>query len=147
MSASVCLYFWGLGSVRKFEAELDVVAGTFKSGHADQYSNNKCVIAGCSTDAQTGECVCIGHHPLTMRDSCERVGNIGGCDPHAIHSVGMVLSSNAYYTAHANATLKCGGREVTLAGFQAAGKELQSTAHPLPTDAQLVKWAREKLGL
>jgi hypothetical protein len=59
----------------------------------------------------------------------------------------MQLSANAYYTTHANATLKCGSEDVTLSGLQAAGKELRSTAHPLPTDAELVGWAREKLGL
>ena len=97
----------------------------FEPGHGDAFRNNTCLLIGETTPKE------------------DTVGNAASCDPNA-----MLLSDNAYYTQHANASVTCGGVVLPIAEVQAQhSNELRSTAGPLPDDATVIAWMRAKLAL
>lgn len=133
------------------------LGGGFEAGHGDAFYNNTCVVGIGGTRKPSGcgdpSCfpACAGLDPF--RSSCglshapavglDHVGTLGSCDPSRIKS-----SGNRYFSPNGNATVDCSGHPYSIADAQALFKvELGSTAGPLPTDDEIVGWAKEKLGL
>ena len=97
--------------------------GPFKEGLGDTYVDNVCVLLG-----QSG--------------SGGSVGGVSQCSPRFYHA-----ANNQYYlTAHSNATMRCGGKELPLAGlYGQTGVEKNVTIRPMPSDAELIAWGRQRL--
>ena len=69
---------------------------------------------------------------------CEnKAGSTDQCMCHVSH--------NEYYSPFGNASMKCDGGNVPLVSLQAAGIEAGSTVDLLPSNDQIVAWAREAL--
>ena len=82
----------------------------------------------------------LSHAPAVGLD---HVARLGSCDPAVVKATG-----NRYYSPNGNATVDCGGEPLSIAAAQARFKvELGSTAGPLPTDEEILGWAKEKLGV
>lgn len=96
--------------------------GQFVPGHGDGYYNNTCVVLGCRNPA------CV-----------DKVTSVAQCDPSIV-----TLHSNKYYTTNGNATVVCGGAAYTVGSgaLQAKGMEKGSTAGPIPTDEEIIAFAR-----
>ena len=95
--------------------------GGYLPGLGDAYYNNTCVLPG--TSGATGN---VGHV-----SQCEETQN--------------EMHDNKYYTASGNATLgQCG---LVVGMYAKNGMEKGSTSSPLPSDEEMVAWARERLAL
>jgi hypothetical protein len=57
-----------------------------------------------------------------------------------------VLRNNSVYNSNANITVNCGGTIISEKEFQKMGFDLGTTAHPLPSDDQIIAWGRALLG-
>ena len=94
-------------------------------GARDVYANNTCVVTG----SRQGTPDVVGGYP------CDGGGR------------SLVVERNHYMTIHGNASVKCGQKALPLAQVQKlAGLEKGSVGSPLPSDATMVKWAREMVG-
>jgi len=126
--------------VNAYDGQNCINGGGFPPGHRSNFTNNKCIIAGCRGSPRSNL------HGLCQ----ENIGNFG-CDAENLNSSmasSWLLARNQYYTHHGTASLPCG---VTVAAAAAAAKkngggpELGSSAMPLPTDDQLIAFAKETL--
>lgn len=114
----------------------------FPTGHRSNFTGNKCIIAGCR-----------GSPRSNLHGSCEdKIGNFG-CDAEDLSAslaASWLLADNSYYTAGGNASLPC-GVTVAAAAAQAkaagGGPEMGSQGLPLPTDDELIAFAKETLGM
>jgi hypothetical protein len=95
--------------------------GPYDPGLGDSYYNNTCVLPGMS-----GAAGMVGHVA-----QCEETQN----DMH----------DNKYYTTPGNATLGSCGLVTDM--YAKNGNEKDSTSSTLPSDEEMVKWARERLQL
>ena len=71
------------------------------------------------------------------------VGGVSQCDPEYVK-----FHDNKYYSPNGNASLNCGGKALSIPDVQKQhGIELGSTFAALPTDEEIIKWAKDRLGL
>jgi len=97
----------------------------FVPNYVDGYYNNTCI--------QSPAAVYLRHE---------------GCDPSTPNpSILSKTFDNRVYNANSMATIACGNKILTEADWQALGFDLGTTAHPLPTDAQVISWAKSLLGI
>ena len=107
----------------------------FNPGHEHDFSDNVCVMLFDQYYASVS--ACDGAHLAGSR--CEsKEGPTEQCMCH--------VSANSYYSPFGNASMKCDGdADVPLGSLQEAGIEAGSTVGLLPSNAQIVQWAREAL--
>jgi hypothetical protein len=93
----------------------------FLPGLGDSYFNNTCVVQGTGAGSSLGFVPC---------DTTE-----------------VVMHDNLYYlSAYKNASIQCSGTNVPLIDMYAKdGLEKDSAAHPTPSDAELIAWAKQRL--
>ena len=123
--------------VNCYDGQNCINGGGFPSTHRDRYYSNQCIITGCRGQPRNN------HHGPCQ----EKIGNFG-CDAKNLNesmAASWDLHDNEYYTAGGNATLPCG---VTIkeAAAGGSGVEQGSSAHKLPTDAELIAFAQATLG-
>mmetsp|Transcript_111 Transcript_111/g.256 ORF Transcript_111/g.256 Transcript_111/m.256 type:complete len:526 (+) Transcript_111:3-1580(+) len=138
--------------------------GPFLPDHVDLFKNNTCV-CGASTDRIPSGCgspACRDHSsswlPLgTMRSreavmrlsnvrevNMEIVATVSECDI----SVGgaMLAKNNRYFTPLNNASLDCGGTQLSLADANSNfGIEEGSTQSGLPEPSEILQWAEDMM--
>ena len=93
------------------------------SGWDDNYSNNICVIGGPN---------------LFQFNTCSLTDNAG---------LIPTSSNNAYYAPNANVYICCDGKNLTLKEFQDMSFEIDSIVRDLPTNKEVMEWARKILKL
>jgi hypothetical protein len=128
--------------VNAYDGQNCINGGGFPPGHRSNFTGNRCVIAGCR-----------GSPRSNLHGPCEnKIGNFQ-CDAENLAGSlagSWLLAGNSYYTPGGNASLPCG---VTIAAAAAqakakgGGPELDSVALPLPSDAELITFARATLGM
>jgi len=114
----------------------------FRSAHAHNFTDNACVVlytweyghAGALDAGHPGKSLCANVPAAPTAD-----------DPNP--QCALNLANNSYYTPWANASLNKKNSEVPLAKLQAEGVEVGSTDNALPSNEQIVAWARTKLGM
>ena len=128
--------------VNAYDGQNCINGGGFPPGHRSNFTGNRCIIAGCR-----------GSPRSNLHGPCEdRIGNFG-CDAEDLAgslAQSWLLAGNSYHTAHSNASLPCGVTVADAAARAAAaggGPELGSAGLPLPSDAQLVAFAKQTLGM
>ena len=124
--------------VNAYDGQNCINGGGFPEGHRSRFTGNTCMLAGCRGTPRTN-----AHGPCN-----EVIGNFGckATDLKGSMATSWVLANNTYYTPLGNASLPCGVTIATAAGG-ASGVEAGSSAHALPTDAQLIAMARKTLGM
>lgn len=93
------------------------------SGFAELYANNTCFIH--SSD----------------------IYEFGSCDPSDPFDLVPLPRDNLFHTDNSNVTIKCGGKEFSLAQWQALGMDLGSTVRGPANVSQIVAQSRAMLGL
>ena len=64
------------------------------------------------------------------------------------HGSGVLIAyANRYFTAHANASARCGDGTAVRVADLPPPMEAGSSSHPLPDGLTVMQWAREKLGI
>ena len=128
--------------VNAYDGQNCINGGGFPNGHRSNFTGNKCVIAGCRGSPRTN-----------LHGSCQdKIGNFG-CDAEDLAGSmagSWLLAGNSYYTHGGNASLPCGisiADAAAKAKAAGGGPELGSVGLPLPTDAELVSFARQTLGM
>lgn len=105
----------------------------FLPGYGTEYARNKCIMP---KDTNIGNlfhgCDCPGNAP----------GNNTGQS-----ECGINFHDNSYYTMNGSAFINCAKPPLPLEKWQKTGSAAGDTANPLPTDDEMMEWAREKLGL
>lgn len=134
------------------------LGGGFKPGHGDLFFNNTCIVglgggmrkpSGCGDpscfpmcaglDPFKSECG-LSHSPPAPLD---KVGGMGDCDSTVIK-----VHGNRYFSPNGNASVECSGSIMTIAEAQKRFNiELGSTAGPIPTDDEIVAWAKATLSM
>ena len=130
-------YVDNVNVVHKYDGQNCMNTWPFLVGHTHNYTNNTCVVLYTWDYGHVGQ---MGS------------GNPGSsiCDAKAMlpgTKCALHLAENRYYTPWENCTLKASNSEVGLAKLQAAGVELGSVEGGMPSNDEIVKWGREKLGM
>merc|ERR1711988_110075 len=113
--------------VTKYDGQNCINTWPFNAGHQHKVFGNKCIVSYTNL-----------------------VSSIGGLNcKHPNASVAVIddLHDNQYFTPDGNASAKCGDTDsITIVEMQAGGSlvERGSTMSKLPSDEQLIKWARQK---
>ena len=97
--------------------------GGFEAGHGDGYSNNTCAVLGGNASA------------------ADSVGSISQCAPAE-----NTMRGNTYFTPSGKGTLGGCGSTLIEELFAKDGVEEDSKVEKMPTDAQLVDYAKSWLG-
>ena len=123
--------------VNAYDGQNCLNGGGFPSAHRDSFHDNKCILAGCRGGKNRSN-----HHAACQ----DIIGNFA-CDAkdlNASMASSWKLYNNEYYTVHGNASLPCG---VSIADAAAGGSGVEkgSSAHMLPTDAELIVFAKALL--
>eukprot|EP01043_Picozoa_sp_COSAG02_P023899 COSAG02_NODE_1290_length_13442_cov_6.479125_8_plen_145_part_00 len=128
--------------VNAYDGQNCINGGGFPLGHRSNYTSNKCIIAGCR-----------GSPRSNLHGPCEnKIGNFG-CDAEDLAGSmanSWLLAKNSYYTPGGNASLPCGvtvAAAAAQAKYAGGGPEAGSVGLSLPTDAQLIAFAQETLGM
>ena len=134
--------------VTKSDGRGDCVGlGGFEPGHGDAYYNNTCALPGMSGESgKVGGVPCdpqqvdmhgarTSGHFFVARNLCRAASLTQWHD--------IICTDNSYFTAHGNASLgSCG----LVAGLYASkGMEQNSVSEKLPSDEELVAWAKARL--
>jgi hypothetical protein len=130
------VYVDNVNVVHKYDGQNCINTWPFNSGHQHNFSSNRCVVLYTWQYGSTGSC--NPQHPAQSRCGSPEHKPGAQCMPD--------MARNSYYTPFGNATLKCGGG-ASIAQLQAGGVEAGSTSDKLPTNAQIIGWGREKMGL
>ena len=110
----------------KYDGQQCLNTWPFVPGHQHVVHDNKCVVSFSDDALHIGGLNC--KHPMKSADIID------------------VLFNNSYYTPHGNASANnC----ITVAQMSARGSTVEqgSTMSKLPTDEELISWARAKLGM
>eukprot|EP00040_Diaphanoeca_grandis_P010287 m.52629 g.52629 ORF g.52629 m.52629 type:complete len:878 (+) comp21637_c0_seq1:31-2664(+) len=124
-----------------YDGQNCVNVGGFEQRHGDGFYGNKCLagIGGKQKPSGCGDPSCFTGDARGV----DVVGHVAQCDPEYIR-----LGNNSYYTPHGNVTLGCGSKELLIADVQKQfNVEIGSTSAVLPSDEEIVDWARIALGL
>ena len=106
-------------------------------GHGDGFFNNTCLVGvgGRRKPSGCGDPSCFDSAEASGLDM---IGGVSQCDPEYVD-----MRDNRYFSPHGNATLKCGGRPLSIPEVQSSkGIEIGSTFGVLPSDEEIVEWAR-----
>ena len=80
---------------------------------------------------------------VALATGLDVIGHVSQCD-----STYVKLGQNRYYSPDGNASLGCGSELLTIPEVQKKfGVELGSSSAVLPSDIEIVKWAKERLGM
>ncbi len=120
--------------VREYDGQSCVNVGGWLPGHEDRIFNNTCVLPTAGSGGRDSELV----SPNMGGSAC------GGQPPG---SGVLIAYSNRYYTLKGNASTVCGDGTETPIIAVPPPLEQGSSAHTLPTPAQIIDWAREKIGM
>lgn len=110
----------------------------FLAGHGAVWQGNKCVIPNSfNLVGSISSCDCPGSGVVVP-------WNASDLDSRPPTECGVAFGDNEYFTANGSATMnKCGDFEADWR----AKNEPTSNISSLPSDEQLLGWAREKLGM
>eukprot|EP00928_Gymnodinium_smaydae_P031070 TRINITY_DN22929_c0_g1_i1.p1 TRINITY_DN22929_c0_g1~~TRINITY_DN22929_c0_g1_i1.p1 ORF type:complete len:770 (+),score=134.38 TRINITY_DN22929_c0_g1_i1:334-2310(+) len=113
----------------------------YKKGFTDSCFNNRIVQA---PPAEKGHPT----QPYALIWFCDRT-NVSRILPDYNNEMLPIIHSNRIYNVEANATITCGYSgnppPLPLSVFNDAGLMLNTTAHPLPSDDEVLSWVRELL--
>lgn len=127
-------YVNNVNIVHKYDGQNCINTWPFLATHQHTFANNTCV--------------------LLFED---HYGNTGACNPHNVSAsicgseydpdVQCMpnLAENQYFTPMGDVNLTCGGVDVPLDMLQDGGQEIKSTRDTLPSNDQIIKWARDVL--
>lgn len=119
---------------------------TSQGGHGSKFFSNLVI-------TKPGGGACIGNGPYLpglgdayYNNTCVLPGNTGGMVGHIsqCEETQNEMHDNKYYTATGNASLNCG---LVVDMYAKNGMEKDSTSDLLPSDEEMVAWARERLAL
>jgi len=120
--------------VRQSDGQNCFNQGSYLPGHGLVYERNKCILPFSKTIGHLSGCNCPGN-----------ASNVGrGGNPQT--ECGVTLRGNEYYGIDMNLTVDCGGT-LAFQDFQTGEQELGSHQWALPTDDELLFFAREKLDM
>ena len=111
------------------------VPGQFLPGHGVKWYSNKCVLMDSKNIGTTGGCHCPGPaapHSFPPQGEC-----------------GLDMHDNEYFgrpDLPGNMTMSCSG-PILASDWLATGSDRNSAVYEIPSDAALIGWARDKLGL
>lgn len=148
--------FWNNLVITKSDRNGDCMGlGGFEAGFGDEYYNNTCALpgaAGLSGNVGGRRAIDVfssspslrarGMTPLSPRGVACLVAGVSGCEPDE-----TAMHDNKYFTTFGNATLRCGGGSYAIGdpALLEKGMEVGSTSGVLPTDEELVAWAKARL--
>lgn len=124
-----------------YDGQNCVNIGGFLKGHGDGFYNNTCLvgIGGKRKPSGCGDPSCF----VTAATGLDNVGGVSQCDPAFVN-----FHDNKYFSPNGNATLNCGGKALSIPEVQKKhGIEIGSTFAALPTDQEIIAWAKDRLGL
>ena len=124
-----------------YDGQNCVNIGGFLRGHGDGFYNNTCLVGvgGMRKPSGCGDPSCF----VKQATDLDNVGGVSQCDPDYVS-----IGNNTYYSPNGNATLNCGGKAMSIPEVQKQhGIELGSTFDTFPTDAEIIQWAQDRLGM
>jgi len=113
---------------------------SFLPGHGSRWFSNKCILADSKNVGTTSGCDCPGKSRVKTRN---------GTLARPPSQCGVEMHDNQYFARPelpGNVTMSCAG-PVLLYDWLSSGSDEGSGVFEMPSDALLIAWAREKLGL
>jgi hypothetical protein len=116
---------------------------------ATRYTNNKCILPFSKNIGGTGGCDCMAT-PMSTRNrangsaSVDR-GRLKGDPPSPQTSCGVHFQDNEYYGIDQNLTISCRQPPLSFQEWQASGVDTGSKTWALPSDQDLLYFARQRL--
>lgn len=127
-------YHNNVNVVHKYDGQNCLNTWPFINPYYHNFTDNKCVVLYTGQYGSTGAC----QHKDIPGSMCVNVDDGAQCMCN--------MANNDYYTPFANATLSCDDM-VLLEDLQAGGVEMGSTNSPLPSNDDILSWARDVLGM
>lgn len=132
-------------------------SGSYLPGHGLTYTGNKCILPFSKTIGSSSGCDCQwpsegdGGIASTASTAAPHVvqggGGVDGFPPSPDTVCGIAFQNNEYYGIDQNLTIACQKPPMAFQDWQARGNDKGSQQWALPTDDELLFWARERLGL
>ena len=127
-------------------------SGSYLPGHGLTYTGNKCIVPFSKTLGTSSGCDCQwpdqktdeGAMLMAHTDGVE-VGNTFPLSPKTV--CGIAFQNNEYFGIDQNLSISCANPPLAFQDWQARGNDKGSKQWALPTDDELLFWARERLGL
>ena len=93
------------------------------SGWGEVWSSNKCIMIGST------------------------VYNYNDCDPSHLEGLVPFTANNTFYTTSGNISIPCKDKVFTLEQYQSFGYDIGSTVSKLPTNTEIITWAKQLIGI
>eukprot|EP00039_Didymoeca_costata_P013183 m.196382 g.196382 ORF g.196382 m.196382 type:complete len:799 (+) comp15699_c0_seq3:667-3063(+) len=127
--------------VRDSDGQNCINTGAYLAGHGMEYSGNKCILPFSKNIGHVAGCDCINSSSLSNKQSGSRD------DPGPREECGVYFHDNEYFGIDQNLTMTCSNPPLSFQQWQADGQDVNSKEWAIPTDDQLIYWARERLGM
>jgi|TARA_B110000902_G_scaffold255806_1_gene321638 hypothetical protein len=113
----------------------------FLAGHGANWSDNKCILPkSTNLGNPMGGCDCPGSLSPSAPSWHPGMNDPGG-------ECGVSFANNEYYTMNGTASMNCNGKPSWADWTGKHGNDAGSTLGGLPSDDQLIEWARAKLDI
>ena len=134
-------FFSNLVVVMPYDGSNCINVGSFKKDLGHEYYNNTC-ISGVSEYSEPSGCgspACA--NSTRVVPNMDKIGGAAQCQPGYFR-----LAGNRYYSPHANASMSCGGKLLSITEVQNQyHNEFGSTFAGLPKPVEILDWTRQML--